>query len=130
MKRRVIAIAVVLAAVGLVGMNWEPLWRAVMLERVIRHDGDDYTFVEHHRRWGKHQGQQHGPNWEIQRDGVVGHFEFENGDIREGSVVTAWGSGGRVFEQFRWPERRAEDRRTSPPWWPHPPLIDLREFEE
>ncbi len=127
MKRRVIAIVVVLAAVGVV-WQWEPVWRAVMMKKVTQSLGLYSMELKWVPRWGEDQEPQDGPRWWLHAHGTIQYVEYENGAVKRGSVTTRWDSDGKIREQFRWIEPR--DLRTSPPWWPHPPLIDLREFEE
>ncbi len=125
MKRRVIAIAVVLAAVGVAWFalwrNEGPMWRAVMLEREVT--SSDLYWVW---RWGKYRGTPQGSSWRLQENGIVIHFEFAYGDYKPGSVFTYW-ENWEIFAQTR---HDSGEQRNSLPWWPHPPLIDLREFEE
>ena len=80
-------------------------------------------------RWG---GLGHGPRWTLyhepsERAGVIVHEKYENGKSLAGSIMTMWGPDGRISSQHMNGDHSV---RTSPPWWPHPPLIDLREFEE
>ncbi len=125
MKRRVIAIAVVLAVVGVAcWTNWE----SVAFKRVLIHH---HQATELARVW-RLGGVRHGPRWTLYHEpsgsaGVVFYEEYENGKSLAGSITTIWGPDGRISSQNVIGDNRS---RTSPPWWPHPPLIDLREFEE
>ena len=135
MKSRVIAIAVVVAIAVLcvpLWMNEGPLWRAVMLKRVWdTSDADRNIVLMCVWRWGKNRGVRHGPWWQLYPSGQIDHYVFENDNQKPGSVHTRWGSDGEIIYQLpAWTKGRAQEYRYSPPWWPHPPLIDLREFEE
>ena len=130
MKRRVIAIAVVVMVAILVGMNWEPLWRAVMLKKVLdTSSSPDMVALSWVSRWEEDAGLKYGPCWTLYDDGTVSYEQLGKwGRINWEGVVTLWDSERRVHSQYRRGKRLIE--RDSPPWWPPPPLIDLREFEE
>ena len=138
MKRRVITIAVVLAAVVVawlaLWMNEGPLWRAVMLKRVIDTEDSSRVVLKYVRRWDKPSANVEGPCWVLYKDtGAIMYGNMEDGKLKLGSVATLWdASPGRVMAQSRRLSLSIGDieTRRSPPWWPHPPLIDLREFEE
>ena len=56
--------------------------------------------------------------------------ELKHGKVARGSVVTVYLPTGEVKSQERHFSSKGHEPRTSPPWWPHPPLIDMTEFEE
>ena len=125
MKRRVIAIAVVVAAVTVVGMSWEPLYPVVMLKKVLDTSEPNLIKLKWVWRWGENRGRGHGPNWELYTlDRIVSCIEADGGSSHL-LMRTDWGSDGQIFHQFT-----DLEHRTSPPWSPHSPLIDLSEFEE
>ena len=136
MKRRVIAIAVVLAAVGLVWLalwrNEGPLWRAVMLKTVRSTSENPGTIVLMCVwRWGNNKGVKHGPWWQLFPSGQVDHYVMENDNQKPGSTHTRWGHGpeGKIlFQNHLSTTGTRTEYRSSPPWWPHPRLIDLSEF--
>ncbi len=119
MKRRVIAIAVVLAAVGVV-WQCETLWRPVMLKKVLDTSEPGIIELKWVWRWG---GQRYGHFW-VWHDGNVAFIDYPR------RFTVSWDSDGEVKTQSRAGARGEPEGRTSPPWWPHPPLVDLREFEE
>ena len=152
MKRRVIAIAVVLAAVGIayrVLLYEEPhvaelessrpsLEEPAMVKRVVSRYGDEATELYWEWSRGEKQGQRTGPCWRLWASESIEYEEYENGKIKHDSITSRWNSDGKIVWQARGPVSLLAlpygspkpETRTSPPWWPHPPLIDLREFEE
>ena len=129
MKRRVIAIAVVLAAVGVV-LNCEPIWRAVMWEKVLEvEEQGGIVYLYHAPRSHAPTGwrQSDGHVWKKLPSGVIAHFELDHGQLARGGFTTYWRTDGCVNHQYA---NGVQSYLIFPPWWPHPPLIDLREFEE
>ncbi len=127
MKRRVIAIAVVLAAVGVVGMNWETLWQALKYERTL-YASESTVTVWYEARWGK---PAHTLRWDFLKDYGTIQCTEQRGEEWTDEIETTWNNEGQVIRQRRGVSYASGGpSRDSPPWWPHPPLIDLREFEE
>ncbi len=57
--------------------------------------------------------------------------EKNDGDFGGRIVSTFWDTAGKVaLQRLRDNRQTSWEYRNDPPWWPHPPLIDLREFEE
>ena len=135
MKRKRVMLAAVLlvAVVGVVWLTlWRhegPLWWAVMLERIV-HSSHGETTLYSVCRWGEHRGEAYGPQWIRHSDGRTTYFVWESGEVKSGSISTQWNPDGRVYRQLDESPYPVFEERLSPPWWPHPPLIDVSEFEK
>jgi len=134
MKRRVIAIVVVLASVTVAcWANWEPLWRAVMTKK-MRLSTAGAECVIWASRWGNSDSSRRTGQafFRYKSTGGFLYIELKNGHPIPDGVATEWDESRRVVGQRRLEGNGPNviETRTSPPWWPHPPLIDLREFEE
>ena len=127
MKRRVTAIAVVLAAVALVATNWRSLWQVVKYERTL-HASESTVTVWYKARWGS---PAHTLRWDLLKDYGTIQCTEQRGEEWTDEIETTWNNEGQVIRQIRGVSYASGGPfRNSPPWWPHPPLIDLKEFEE
>ncbi len=131
-RRRIIAGVILLAAVAVAVPFGPGVWRQAKLRRVVERYPGGGALIKHVWRFGDHQGQAEGFVWRRYPAGNVDCWEHKDGQMAPGSFFTQWSASGEVYKQLRHPRFEGDPPgfRDSPPWWPHPPLIDLSEFEE
>ena len=116
MKRKRIVIASLLLI--------SPLsWHALILKKKV-YELDGIVFIQYQDHRTISDGHvQVVREWRYERES--GEVSFADWKSR---TWTTWDKNSEVIGQLRLDS--SEETRDSPPWWPHPPLIDLREFEE
>ena len=140
-KSRVIAIALLVAAVATIGLCWRPLMELALYKQIVLRypDGAFELAKEGRWRWQSSWKCMTGPSWRRTANGDVFHTTWGPlGQSEIGNVTTRWNSKGTVTKQWMdsvWPiagggTRRGSIKKLEAPWWPHPPFIDLSEFEE
>ena len=108
-----------------------------VLEEVPAFGGETTVVLYYAPRWNDPPGfaKADGPVWYRSVDKKISYSVLEHDQGARGSVTTKWDANGKVIRQHRRPLKSTAggprvETRTSPPWWPHPPPIDLKEFEE